>query len=308
MSRINNKLLILLVLQVLLVAWVFWPHSQPGFDEAQTSVTSIDPIAVDRLLISDPNKGVVLVRKDNGVDWHIPEYHGLPADGGRIQQILEQLPALSRGYPATTSTSAHDRFEVSSENFQRHVQYFGNEQKLAELYLGTSPGFRKVHLRVSQETPVYSVEFNSFDAPASAAEWLDTGLLQITEIDSIEGLDYRIHKQDQLWLSDYLQAAEPNAARDLITGLENLRVTTVVDIATASILADTPAPPSLVVEAARKRYEYHLYEIENARYLKRDDVAVFFSISQLDYDRLSNAGREQLFPTQEPTPEEKSEQ
>ena len=148
---------------------------------------------------------------------------------------------------------------------------------------------------------IYAVPFNSFDVPADANGWLDKRLLQVADISAVTGLDYSLRRADGAWRGDDERIPDAAAVEDLVNGLESLRVTSAADIATASILEEMSAPPTLTVEAGGRRYAFRLYEIEDAYYIQRDDIPVFFSLSAFDYDRLNDVDAETLYPpTEEP--------
>ena len=56
------------------------------------------------------------------------------------------------------------------------------------------------------------------------------------------------------------------------------------------------APPVLSASAGDTAYDYHLYEIEEAYYLRRSDIPVYFALSKFDYDRLNDSNASTLFP------------
>jgi hypothetical protein len=291
MNRLINKLLVLLALQLAVTAWVFWPKQEPGFENAQLSLIVLAPATIDRLLVSDADSSLIMTREDNG--WRMPEYHGLPVDISKVESVLAELPQLSRGYPVAKSAGASERFEVASDNFQLRLEYVADGQNVGRVFLGTSPGFRKVHARINDENAVYAVEFNSYDIPANPAEWLDKSLLQLEEFQSVTGLDFALILENEQWTNQDGLSAEETSASGLINGLKNLQVTAVADIAIAAIFSDMQAPPTLVVESGKQRFEYRLYEIEAVYYIHRDDLAVYFNISKYDYDRLNNESEQQ---------------
>ncbi len=301
MNRLIKKLLGVLAVQLLVVAWVFWPSAEPGFEDAQQGLLDIAADNIERLLVGDEEQTVVLARKDDG--WVIPGYHGLPVDSSRMQTALDTLPQLSRGYPVAQSSGTRQRFEVAADHYQRKLVYVSAAGEETQLYLGTSPGFRKVHVRVDREDPVYSVTFNTFDLPASPAEWLDKTLLQVEQFESIQGLDYQLQQVDGLWQDMGRVAtrvsADDAASAALVNDLKSLRVIAAADIATAAILADTATPPTLSIVSAGQQYDYRLYQIEDEYYIQRADLGVYFTISQLDYDRLNDANQSTLFPADE---------
>ncbi len=294
MNRPNTILTLVLACQLLLVVAVFWPDSNEGKDTAMHPLLDLQADSIDRIIIGDGTTSVMLARKGDG--WRLPNYHGLPVDQKKLNRALMDLPALARGWPLTSSTTAANRFEVAEGNFQRQVEYFTEGESAGSLYLGTAPGFRKVHTRIAGDNAVYAVEFNTFDLPAQAAEWLDTSILQMTDVQVVQGLDYRIVKTNAGWRGKADNTPLQSEVDKLVNALTSLRVTAAVDLATATIFRNMDAPPTLSVESSQGSYALRLYEMEDAYYIQRDDIAVYFNLSAFDYDRLIEVTAVSLFP------------
>ena len=294
MNRLSNILLLALAVQLLLVAAVFWPRSDIGEAAANQLLLELDGNAIDRITIGGNDTSLLLSRTENG--WSLPDYHSLPVDNQKMGAVLDDLPALQRGWPVANSSGARERFEVSEESFQRQVSWYGGEEELGRVYIGTSPGFRKVHARVGEEDPVFAVTFNTFDLPLQGADWLDKTLLQVTDVRAVTGLDYQLRRESDSWQSTDGTAPAAEEINSLISALEGLRVTSAADIATAGILQGMNAPATLTVATAGGTREFRLYEIEDAYYINRADIPVFFSLSQYDYDRLNQVNAATLFP------------
>jgi hypothetical protein len=297
MNRLGKILTLALALQLLLVVAVFWPRSDEAEGLARTALVELDAAAVDRIAIEDTDSSVLLGRGGDG--WVLPDYHGLPVDQQKLQRVLRDLPALPRGWPVARSGGAAERFEVDERSFQRHVTWFGGESAAGEIYLGTSPGFRKVHTRIAGSDPVYAVEFNTFDLPVEPAEWLDKTLLRVATPSAISGRDYQLSREGEAWLGRGQAQAASAEVDKLVNGLTSLRVTAVADIALAAELEQMEVAPTLSVSSAGEIYEYRLYEMEDERYIKRSDIPVYFSFSQFDYDRLNEVNAASLYPAPE---------
>ena len=81
----------------------------------------------------------------------------------------------------------------------------------------------------------------------------------------------------------------------MVNGLTGLRVNGAADIATAAILKEMDVPPTLTAQTDAGRLEYRLFEIEDAYYIQRSDIPVYFSISGYDYDRLDEVSADSLY-------------
>ena len=293
MNRMIKLLGGLLVVQLLIAGWIFWPQQQTLQNDAQTSVVSIDADSIQRLVISDLKNSTVIQRSDS--NWVLPEYHYLPAEESKLTALLQQLPSLPQGWPVAQTEAAALRFEVAASNYQRKLEWIAGDEIVATLYLGTSPGFRKVHARRADSNEIYAITFNAFDAPAQQGQWFDQTLLQLENIDRVEGLDYALERNATGWQSDAGTQANVVAVDALINGLESLVASGVVSLETATILRETTAPPTLVAHVGSARYEFRLFQIDDTYYIKRSDIDIYFNLSALDFDRLNTANADSLF-------------
>jgi len=210
----------LLAIQVLLIGLV---SLGSGSDESVEHFLSFDPDAVSALTISDAEGGSVKLSR-TGSGWRIDDT--LPADATRIAEAIESLMTGTATWPVATSTSSQTRFEVTEEGFQRRLEFRADDTVLADVYLGTSPGFRRVHARSADEDAVYSIDFAVHEVPAEVDEWLDKNLLQTGEISLVALADgSRLARADggEGWLIDG-QAADREAAQKVIDRIEGLSV------------------------------------------------------------------------------------
>ncbi len=225
MERHIRTLAVLLVVQLLVVAGIW-------FFGASTSGPAADLVSFDRASITaveiDDRTDTVRLERTDG-RWRIPAADGLPADGSKLDELLDKLAAAKAAWPVATTTSAAERFEVAVENYQRRIRLFAGDQVVFDLKLGTSPGFRKVHARLENSTDVFAITFANYEAPTKQDEWLDKALLQpngeITRLTRTGA--YTLERVDDAW--SMLDASDDetlnqDAARDLVAKLANLRV------------------------------------------------------------------------------------
>jgi len=234
----------LLVVQLLIVAALLMGRGdfrQPD----QGTLFDFDRAAIDRLVITESENQVELARRD--AQWQLPDT--VPADAAKIEDLLDKLAALRAPWPIATTAGAQARFEVAEGNHQRRVRLETGGQAVAELYLGTSPGFRRLHARLPGRDEIYEVELTHFQLPANPDEWLDRGLLQAQgEIAAIarEGV-WRLARSDEGWMLED-GAADSSAAEQLAARFANLRVLGLADA--DELAADLPAAVFVVTDAA----------------------------------------------------------
>ena len=129
---------------------------------------------VDSLTVSN-NEGSVSLSKVDGT-WELP--NGVPAAGFKVDSVLERFSNAAGSWPVANTRPTRERLEVTEENHQRHIVVGAGDDTVADIYLGTSPGYRKTHARRAGEDDVYAVRFSNYEAGVKPADWLDRSLLR----------------------------------------------------------------------------------------------------------------------------------
>ncbi len=168
----QSTLVILVGAQLLLVALVY--GLQTGGGAEPEPFLNFDVDVVDTLSVADAEQALTVTRTDDA--WTVAG--GLPADSGKIDRVLGKLAEAEGGWPVATSDSAMTRFEVTEEAHQRHVTVGEGDETLADIYLGTSPSYQRVHARHASGGPVYAIDFSNYEAGAKVSDWLQKSLLQ----------------------------------------------------------------------------------------------------------------------------------
>ncbi len=302
MRKVLTGLTVLLAVQLVAAGLLLSGNRGARDDGAPIPLLAGGSADIDRIVIADGDGSASLVRAAAG--WELPGLGDLPASEAGLTAVLDRLGTIATDWPVTATASSHQRFEVATDTFQRRVQLFHGDQSVADFYLGTSPGFRQVHLRRAGEDAVYVVELSVHDLPADDAGWLDKGLLAVVDPVRIEGPDFVISKSTA---GDWQfaggaregddvasQAVNADQAGQLVTALVNLRVLEMS--ADRPVAAGEPesGPYTLAVEAAGGSRTFQLRAAGDHCYVARDDVDALFTLSQFDYDRIVGITRAAL--------------
>ncbi len=187
MSRSIKLLLLLLVLQAGLVAWVNLPGDDPGASEADAPLLVLDAESVDAVTIEQPGEAPLrMVRKGTG--WVLPGKGDFPVLSAKFEKFTEKLLGVRRSWPVGKTLVAARQFKVVPDQFERRVKFLQGTDVLGDVFLGTSPGFRKVHARLEGDKQTYAIDFNAFDAPVDADQWYDTEILK-TAVEDIARIE-----------------------------------------------------------------------------------------------------------------------
>ncbi|MDE0029624.1 MAG: DUF4340 domain-containing protein [Deltaproteobacteria bacterium] len=187
MSRSIKFLLLLLVLQAGLVAWVHLEGDAPDPFKADTPLVAVDVDSADTVTIEQPGERLLrLTRKGDG--WVLPHKSDFPVLSAKFEQFTDKLLGARRSWPVGQTMVAARQFKVTMDAFERRVRFLEGEAVLGDVFLGSSPGFRKVHARLDGDEHTYAVDFNAFDAPVDPSQWYDTEALK-TPVNDIARID-----------------------------------------------------------------------------------------------------------------------
>ena len=210
----------ILIAQLLLISAV----QLLGGDDAEAEpFLSFEVEQITEFTIADNAEQTVELRR-NAEGWHFAGSADVPADAGKIVEVLEKLSNLGSPWPVATSAASQTRFEVTADNYQRNIQLATAEELLADIYLGTSPGYRRVHARNVGDDDVYSVDFANFEVPALVDNWLDKSLLQTQDITAITLTDgWSLTRDGAGWLLNG-EPADAENAQHMVDRIAQLRV------------------------------------------------------------------------------------
>jgi hypothetical protein len=229
----------LLVAQLLILAVLLLVGDEEG---SVAELLSFEGTAVTALTIEDGDGNVVSLEQIDG-QWQVGE---LPAEAGKVEGVIESLAGGSASWPVATTESSQARFEVTEDAFQRRVAFAGESGELATLYLGSSPGFRRIHARQADSAAIFSIDFGVHELPTDASDWLDKQLLRTEAVASVtfpEG-DVLARDEDGGWTVDGL-AADAEAAGRYVDRIEGLSVLGVHEWDPDTVLGD---PVSVAIQ------------------------------------------------------------
>lgn len=220
----NTRLSMLMIIagvQLLIVAALLLASTSSTSDGPEPFL-SFEPESIDRVMLDNGDGGeLTLARSNDG--WALAS--GMPADDEKMTGVLSKLHELKRSWPVATSSAIQNRFEVSDDKHQRHVQLYASDDLQADFYLGTSPGYRRVHAREIDSGDIFSIDFSNYEIPTTVDEWLDKTLLgasgEVTEVAREDS--WRLNKGEEGWLLDDV-TADQDAADRLVRRFADLRI------------------------------------------------------------------------------------
>lgn len=295
MNRAGKTLLLILLIQCGILAAIYWPQQAGQISGGEQALLTTSRDSIDEIRVSDtPDTEAVLLK--SGERWLLPELENLPADQLMVEKLLDGLTNTQANWPVARSTAARQRFQVADYHHQRRISLFSSGRQLATLYLGTSPGFRKVHARNAGRDPIFSIVFNVFDAPGRSGAWIDRKLLQIRTPVRITADTYSIHREGGDWQTAGGGAPDERELLVLLSALRSLQVDGVASEAAQDQLATAEADLLLQVESLSGELALGLFNQDGEYFISSSEFPFFFNLSAYDYDRLTGIDFQLISP------------
>lgn len=269
-----------------MVAALYWPDSAIMQPDTPQVLLPFDPDDIDEIYVED-EQGNEAVLLNMAGKWILPDLAGVPADPTMVERLINSIAQSSGNWPVATTEASRQRFKVAAYHFQRRVTLIGNGELLSTVYLGTAPGFKKVHARNDAQDAIYSIEFNNYEAPGKTGDWLDKGLVQITDPTRISTDEYTLTKRQDTWVSATSDTPDERELNALLSGLANIRVNGIAQKSIRESLDIAAAETSFDIETSAGNTEVSLFRIGQQRFIRSSKFEYFFTLSAYDFDRLT---------------------
>lgn len=259
------------------------------------------PSAVETVEISGPENARILLKKEND-RWRIPQYQNAPADNKEVQAFLEKLAGLKKTFPEATTEEAARRFKVAPDNYERYIVLKSGGKDLARLYVGTSPSFRRVDVRLPESNDILAVNFSIVDAGIQPEDWLDREMLKL-DPDKIDKVTLKkltiIRKDKALVLSDLAAGEKSNerAVKNVALRLAGLRIRSIVadEKAMENGVGEEVLQCAVTMDSGKSRtYRFSKPQEQDDYVLKTSDHPYLFTLEEYQVKPLLDITRESL--------------
>lgn len=278
--------LLILAIQCVLVAAVYWPHAVNPAAERAEIFAGFDRSGIDEIFVGDEYDNETLLMKV-GDRWLLPELEDMPADAAMIDKLLDALTGDETQWPIADSIAARQRFQVAPYYYQRRIRLLEGGELQGTFFLGKSPGFRKVHVRNADQDAIYNISFNAYDAPGHGGAWLDRKLLQIRTPLRIAADSYSLSWEEGEWRSGLGRRPDQRELDALLSTLRSLQVDGIADGDQQRDLAEAEAELLLEVESLGGAVKLELFTMGEQHFIHSSEYPLFFTISGYDYERLT---------------------
>lgn len=299
MTKKNSILLFVLAFQFVLVVWLSWQNSQSytAQNKGFALFNEVDVLTASEIdIISENGEGASLILQKTANQWVLP--NSVKVEMSKVSDLLNKLALIGRSWPVATSAESQQRFEVSNDVYQRKVTLDIAARKYT-FFMGTSPGYRQVHVRADGSENVYALRLNSFDFSVDKSDWFARDQLQIKEkITAIKAGDYAFSLDDNgTWSVQNIQAYSEtdsgstatannliNAQRgsEIANHLSNLILSGISDNKTIN----NPTERLRISTDKGQEITYLLLQQENEYFIQQQGQSVVFTLNADSYNNL----------------------
>lgn len=284
----------LFVFQLLLVLVInLVNHGQTNNFQA-SNLLQLSNKTIDKLVINDGNK-TITIEKQNQY-WRLPDSFGLKASQSKVEGLIKKLEKLTTSWPVATTSSSHQRFEVDNNKFQRKLEIYNQGVVVDTLYVGTSSGFKKSHLRAQQGDDVYALNLNDYELPLSTKDWLDKSILKIDKPVTVKGADFELVNQTNNWkLADEKSDEKLDVAKvnNLVNALKNITITDIAD----GKISFNDNPIELQINTQGDNIDLQLFSLNDKYFIKHSKFKPIFEIQKNTFETVKKIGRSDLLTT-----------
>jgi hypothetical protein len=298
MQRIIYVAVFLLIIQVGLIVALNSGDDRLDVKAPDTAFVGFTPSEITTIEITDnQNQQLILDRKESS--WLISSSFSAPAEEALINTFLDKLANAKQGFAIATSSGAAERFKTAKEGFESHILLRKGDQLVTDIYLGTSAGMRRSHVRRAGEKEVYTIGVSSFEVDTDPDRWFDKNAFKIEE-ETLKGLqiaDIELSREGDSWL-----VADANTEKvimeeieKLIKAVTGLSVQSILDPNEVKTLFDNEPDLQFTVSAENKEpIQYSFVQQEDYSVLKISDSDLYFKVFSWQVDTLSEFRKEKL--------------
>jgi hypothetical protein len=275
-----------LVLQLVIAGFLF--SANPAMDNVsvQKPLLTINSDAISQIKVIEDDGEISFVQKDN--EWQLDGYSELILQKNKLSALTSELANLQVTWPVTSTTSSHERFNLTEDNFEKQIIFSDKDGNEQVLLLGKSPSYKQLYVRDITDNDVYSIKFSAYQVSADVNNWFDKSMLAIDSISKINHSQVNLAKVDEDWqltppsaLAEQ-QSLDSGSIEDFINQLTSLSVT---GLATESLQATNTLT---VLNDQDEKFVYRFAENSDSYFVKRDDIEHWFTLPKAKFEQLAN--------------------
>jgi hypothetical protein len=177
MDRRNVLLSAILVLQLVLVAFFFWP-SGAGNAAVNALLPELSADAITGVTIQGDDRTLELAQAGDG--WVLTNYGDFPVDATKVTDLISKTLAIDTSRLVARTAASHTRLQVDSEEFAKKVELTTADGQTQTVIVGSSPSVRATNVRLGDSDLVYLTDkVTGSEIRTDVAGWGNMAYLQV---------------------------------------------------------------------------------------------------------------------------------
>lgn len=228
MNRRNQILAAILVLQLVVVAIVFWPRASAG-NAGQPLFAGVQAEQVIKFTVTEAGGEPAELVKEEGAGWVLAGTDGFPVLTETLTTVLDQVVGLVGDRAVATTAASQKRLKVAADDFARLVELELADGTLHRLYVGTSPSYGSTYVRADGQDEVYLSSLQASDLGTGPGSWIDRVYVSVPADEATrivltnEQGTYEFEKSGDAWTMAGLAADETLDAAKVTALLNSVR-------------------------------------------------------------------------------------
>ena len=300
MKRIIPIAALLLIIQIALAVVLNITDKSLDSFTPEDKLLNFVAAAVDSITLYGEGDKKLVMEKQNSA-WVLPDTFSALVNVKQLTALLDKLSEMKQGLAVATSKEAAQRFKVAEEVFERHVLLRQDGKVVADFYIGTSPGFRQVHARVTGRDEIVTVGLSAFELGLDADSWIDKNVLHIKDkdIEAVKLDDISLERVSGEWQLQGLQDNQTTNREEVKALLSNMRlltIQTVVDPTETGVLfKNEPFLRYTLILTGGNSVDYIFAKSEQENYLLKVSNSDFvFQLNKWALDDIKKVTRDRL--------------
>ncbi|GHF01035.1 DUF4340 domain-containing protein [Thalassotalea profundi] len=304
----NKQILVLtafLTLQLALAGILFFNNSNVMSSVESRFLIAVDTNKLNKIRITEGNETLSLIKENER--WQLEDYPTITLVKSKVDAITNQLINTQVSWPVTSTKNSHERFKVSTNSFEKQVEFTDIEGHKQTLLLGKSPSFKQLYARNLADDDVYSIGYSPYQINVDPDNWLDKTMLSIDSIKEISHSLVNLTKNEDSWqlappsALDKQLALNESSVEDFVNQLTNLSVSGIANKAPNATNTLT------VTNDQNTQYVFSFAADEENYFVKRGDISQWFTLAKPKYEALANLSLDKFISEQSPQEEKDSD-
>ena len=299
MKKAHKILIGTAIIQIVFLLLSFWGKRDLGHYAGHEPLLSFSKNDISKIQLKTKENTLSIIKE--GDNWVLPSYHTFPVKTSKITDLLTNLSNLKKGWPVGKTAVASKQLKTTQEDSDKQLHLFKGDNIIHTIYFGTSPSFKKVHMRVDANKEIYLLPFETYRLRTDELSWRDDSLLQQdkNKISKVTLGAVELINNDNVWKLPDLKETEEMVSEEvdrLLSAITNLRFDDI--LGTQNKKEYRQKEPTLefsvTLNEKQENYKFSTPSKNDYYILKTSKYPFYFKIEKSKVDLLTKIERKTL--------------